>query len=132
MMILDELLHAVGKILPQLFSLSGLELFGQAVVPLSNVVLSFLFCQFDFAYTKVGSPHIESEEFACFIAVWKSHDPSRNHWLLCRQKPLASVRPPEAHNVTTLLTQPCNELSGQPDKAQTKKYLSQVPSQSDP
>ena len=79
--VLDELLQAVGNVFPELVRLAGLELFGHAVFGLDNVELAFFFGQDDFADAEIRAAHVEGEEGAGFVACWVAHNPGWVHRL---------------------------------------------------
>lgn len=79
---LDELLQAVGDVLPQLLGGASLELLRHPVLGLGDIKASLLFCQGNLANAQVGPAHVESQEGALLFAVWEAHDPGYVHWLI--------------------------------------------------
>jgi len=79
--LLDELLQAVGQVLPQLLGGAGLELLGHAVLGLGDVEAALLLGQDDLADAQVGAAHVEGEEGPLLVAGGEAHDPGDVHRL---------------------------------------------------
>ena len=79
---LDELVEAVGDVVPELIAVSGLELLGHAVLGLNDVELRLLVGQGDLTDTEVGATHVECEIGACLVAIGEGHDPCWVHGLI--------------------------------------------------
>ena len=82
MVILDELLQAVGNIGPQLVGGACLELLRHAVFGLYDVKFTLFFSEGDFADAEVGAAHVKGKEGARFVAVGEGHAPGGVHRLL--------------------------------------------------
>ena len=82
---LEELLKAVGDILPQLIGGAGPELIRQAVFRLGDVEATLLLRQTDFTDTQVGATHVQGQEGSLFIAIGEAHTPGNVHGLKCNQ-----------------------------------------------
>jgi len=80
---IDEVLEAVGDILPKLIGASSLEFLGHLVLGLDDVKLGLLLGESDLADTEVSSAHIKSEEGSLLIAGGVSHAPCWVHGLEC-------------------------------------------------
>ena len=77
--VLDELLEAVGDVTPELIGVAGLELLGHAVLGLDDVELALLLGKVDLADTEVGAAHVEGEECTGLVAGREAHAPGRVH-----------------------------------------------------
>lgn len=81
MVVFDELLQAVGDVLPQFFRLARLELFGHAVFGLGDVKFALFLRQRDFADTEVRAAHVQGQVGARLVSGGVCHDPGRAHGL---------------------------------------------------
>ena len=77
--VLDELLKAVGDIAPKLVGVAGLELLGHAVLGLDDIELALLLRQVDLTNTEVGATHVKGKERTGLIAGREAHAPGRVH-----------------------------------------------------
>lgn len=77
--VLDELLEAVGDVAPELVGVASLELLGHAVLGLDDVELTLLFGKVNLANTKVGAAHVQGKESTGLIAGREAHAPGRVH-----------------------------------------------------
>ena len=77
--VLDELLEAVGDVAPELLGVAGLELLGHAVLGLDDVELALLLGEVDLADTEVGAAHVKGEERTGLVAGREAHAPGRVH-----------------------------------------------------
>jgi len=79
--VLDELLQAVGDVTPELLGSAALQFFGHAVLGLDNVEFALGLWQVDFANTEVGAAHVEGEKGTGLVTSRKTHAPSGVHRL---------------------------------------------------
>ena len=77
--VLDELLEAVGDVAPELLGVAGLELLGHAVLGLDDVELALLLGEVDLADTEVGAAHVKGKERTGLVAGREAHAPGRVH-----------------------------------------------------
>ena len=77
--VLDELLEAVGDVAPELLGVAGLELLGHAVLGLDDVELALLLGEVDLADTEVGAAHVKGEECTGLVAGREAHAPGGVH-----------------------------------------------------
>lgn len=77
--VLDELLEAVGDVAPELLGVAGLELLGHAVLGLDDVELALLLGKVDLADTEVGAAHVKGKERTGLVAGREAHAPGRVH-----------------------------------------------------
>lgn len=77
--VLNELLQAVGDVTPKLVGVAGLELLRHAVLGLDDVELSLLFGKVNLANTEVGATHVKGKESTGLIAGREAHAPGRVH-----------------------------------------------------
>jgi hypothetical protein len=100
---LDELLQAVGDVLPQLLSSTGTELFRHLIFRLGNIEGALLVGQGDLANTQVGAAHVEGKVGTLFVSIGETHDPGNIHglntWLVKVWDVLGSA---VSHNVAAL------------------------------
>lgn len=78
---LNELLQAVGNVLPQLLGSTGPQLIGHLVFGLCDFKGTLGVCQGNFANAQVGTTHIKGEEGALLFTVGESQDPGNIHRL---------------------------------------------------
>lgn len=77
--VLDELLEAVGDIAPKLIGVAGLELLGHAVLGLDDVELALLLRKVDLTNTEVGATHVQGKEGTGLVAGREAHAPGGVH-----------------------------------------------------
>jgi hypothetical protein len=77
--VLNELLEAVGDIAPELIGVASLELLGHAVLGLDDVELALLLRQVDLANAEVGTTHVKGKERTGLIAGREAHAPGGVH-----------------------------------------------------
>ena len=81
MVVFNELLQAVGNVLPELLRLTSFQLLGHSVLGLYDLEFTLIFWQDDLADAEIGSSHVQGKECAFLVASRVSQNPSRIHRL---------------------------------------------------